>query len=141
MILGLIVAATLAAAEPTSAIRILSADGTPLAMELVAGPARTSPAVAAAASKTLEPMPNLYQVPARCRDVPYHVVDQYGRPVATRLGDLPNAGALQLLVDRSIAGCRVITVKQGVVAPDRPNPPAESYRIRPLKPPVGKRTP
>ena len=80
------------------------------------------------------PIPNGYQQPARCRDAPYHVVDQYGRPAPTRLGDLPNPGALQLLVDRKVDGCRVITVKYGVVAPDQPNPPAQSYRMQPLKP-------
>lgn len=106
-------------------IRVLSADGQPVSVELEApGAASTQ----LAASET----PNLYQVPARCRDVPYQVLDQFGRPMATRLADLPKPGGLQLLVDRSIQGCRVITVKRGAVERDQPNPPREQYRIRPL---------
>lgn len=126
------------AADP-SAVRVLSADGVPVSLELVASSrARAPTAIGPAAPPSAERMPNLYQVPARCRDVPYHVVDQYGRPLPIRLGDLPNAGALQLLVDRKIDGCRVITVKQGIVARDQPNPPPESYRIRPLEKIPGK---
>lgn len=106
-------------------IRVLSADGQPVSVELET-PGGASAQLAA--SET----PNLYQVPARCRDVPYQVLDQFGRPMATRLADLPQPGGLQLLVDRSVQGCRVITVKRGVVARDQPNPPREQYRIRPL---------
>lgn len=113
------------------AIRVLSADGVPVSLELVAS---SRPKAAPSAER----MRNLYQAPARCRDVPYRVVDQYGRPLPIRLGDLPAAGALQLLVDRKIDGCRVITVKQGVVDRDQPNPPPESYRIRPLEKSPGK---
>jgi hypothetical protein len=118
------------AADP-SAIRVLSADGVPVSVELVASQLGRVPLTVRPPPAT-ERMPNLYQVPPQCQNVPYHVVDQYGRPLPIRLGDLPNAGALQLLVDRKIDGCRVITVKQGVVARDQPNPPAESYRVRPL---------
>jgi hypothetical protein len=82
-----------------------------------------------------EPMPNLYSSPAHCRDAPYHVVDRFGRPVTRRLGDLPDATA-QLLVDRKVDGCRVVTVmRSGERAPvDQPNPPASQYRMLPLKP-------
>jgi len=118
------------AADP-AAVRVLSADGVPVSVEIVA----TQPAKVPLAVRPPPPterMPNLYQVPPQCQNVPYRVVDQYGRPLPIRLGDLPNAGALQLLVDRKIDGCRVITVKQGVVARDQPNPPSESYKVRPL---------
>jgi hypothetical protein len=77
--------------------------------------------------------PNMYRVPEHCRNQPYQVVDSHGRPVAIRLGDLPEPGGLQLLVDRRIDGCRVITVRNGTVARDQPNPPMQSYRVRPLE--------
>ena len=130
MIAIAVVAAALAA-TPASAVRVASADGTPVSFELVS-PAGTQ--AASTAERTASPMPNLYQVPARCRDLPYRVVDRQGRPVARRLADLPAHGGLQLLVDRRIEGCRVITLKYGTVEPDQPNPPAEQYRVRPLSP-------
>jgi hypothetical protein len=80
-------------------------------------------------------MPNLYAQPARCRDQPYHVVDRFGRPVTRKLGELPRGGA-QLLVDRKVGGCRVVTLMYGsdAPAPDQPNPPPGKYRIEPLRP-------
>jgi hypothetical protein len=80
-------------------------------------------------------MPNLYQTPANCRAMRYHTVDRYGRPLPIQLRDLPKAGA-QLLVDRRIGGCRVITLmgRGAAPAPDQPNPPASQYRLMPLKP-------
>jgi hypothetical protein len=130
------VAAAPAPLEPAGAVRIVSADGAPVSLELVRSAATP---IAAAAQKTAEPMPNLYQVPERCRNLAYQVVDSQGRPVATRLGDLPAPGGLQLLVDRKIEGCRVITVKYGAVAPDQPNPPANRYQLRPLAEPPNRR--
>ena len=93
-------------------------------------------AIAAAAPQPgTERTPNLYRVPAGCRDTPYRVVDRFGRPVTTRLGDLPGAGAM-LLVDRKVNGCPVITLMRGgtVGARDQPNPPASQYRVLPLRP-------
>ena len=114
----------------SAAIRVLAADGAPAAVEIV------GPGVAQGVS-TAEPVatstPNLYQVSPRCRNLPYRVVDQEGRPVAKRLADLPGPGGLQLLVDRKVEGCRVITLKYGTVAPDQPNPPADRYQVRPLQ--------
>lgn len=135
-----LLAATVAAApapppDAAQAVRVVSADGVPVSVELVSPEA----AELAVAARTASPMPNLYQVPERCRNLPYRVVDQFGRPMATRLADLPQPGGLQLLVDRRIKGCRVITVKHGRVAPDEPDPPSESYRIRPLDRPGRKR--
>jgi hypothetical protein len=78
-----------------------------------------------------ERTPNLYRQPAHCRDTTSNVVDRYGRPLTLRLGDLP-PGGLILAVDRSIAGCRVITVVRGNVMPDQPNPSNESFRFAPL---------
>jgi hypothetical protein len=81
--------------------------------------------LAAAAAIAAEPLktertPNLYRVPPGCEDATRRVVDRFGRPVAHRLGDLPMASA-QLLVDRRIDGCPVITVmRRGPVpAPSR----------------------
>jgi hypothetical protein len=98
--------------------------------------------VLAAAAYTAQPpvverTPNLYRVPAGCRDARENVVDRSGRQVVRRLGDLPQATA-QLLVDRRVNGCPVITVMgRGVMpAPDQPNPPASQYRVSPLKPGV-----
>lgn len=127
------VAAVLAAASANAApaIRIVSADDASVSLELVR-PARTQ--AVSTAEPTASPMPNLYQVPARCRNLAYRVVDAEGRPVAKRLSDLPAPGGLQLLVDRRVEGCRVITLKYGTVAPDQPNPPAEQYQVRPLSP-------
>lgn len=141
MIAMFLAAAAVAAAppppsEPAGAVRVLRADGAPVSLELVRSAATP---VAASAQKTASPMPNLYKVPERCRNLAYQVVDSQGRPVATRLADLPGPGGLQLLVDRKIAGCRVITVKYGTVAPDQPNPPANQYRIRPLGEPPNRR--
>jgi len=84
---------------------------------------------------TVERTPNLYRVPAACKDAPYHVVDRYGRPLPTRLGDLPKAGPM-LLVDRRVDGCPVITMMRGATtaAPDQPNPPPSQYRVVPLRP-------
>jgi len=128
-------AAVAAAPESAHAVRVISADGAPVALELV-GPVATR---ITPAPRTMAPMPNLYQVPARCRNLTYQVVDSQGRPVATKLGDLPGPGGLQLLVDRKIDGCRVITVKYGTVAPDQPNPPATRYQVRPLGAPENRR--
>ena len=91
--------------------------------------------VAAAGPPELERMPNLYQAPAHCRDQRYHVVDKYGRPILLPLGSLPRP-SLQLLVDRRIDGCRVITVARGSLPPiaDQPNPPPSQYRMQPLQP-------
>jgi hypothetical protein len=82
-----------------------------------------------------ERTPNLYRVPAGCKDAPYHVVDRYGRPLPTRLGDLPKAGPM-LLVDRRVDGCPVITLMRGgtAAAPDQPNPPPSQYRVVPVRP-------
>jgi len=67
------------------------------------------------------PTPNAYRVPAHCKDAAtVRVVDRYGQPLTQKLGDLP-PGALQYAVDRSIGGCRVITVIYGTVIPDSPN--------------------
>jgi hypothetical protein len=81
-------------------------------------------------------MPNLYTQPAACKDQRYHVVDKYGRPVSRKLGELPRVNGAQLLVDRKVNGCRVITLMSGALAPaaDDPNPPARRYRIEPLRP-------
>lgn len=122
--------------EAAQPVRVVSADGAPVALELVKAAGAPIPA---SASRTATPMPNLYQVPEKCRNLTYQVVDSQGRPVATRLADLPGPGGLQLLVDRKIDGCRVITVKYGAVAPDQPNPPANRYRIRPLDGPSNRR--
>src|SRR6185312_16022925 len=84
--------------------------------ERLATPA-AAPAVAT--QKGVLPTPNLYKQPARCKDATTKVVDRYGRPVTQKLGDLP-PGALQYAVDRSIDGCRVITVIFGNVLPDQP---------------------
>jgi len=136
MIVIVLAAATaavpVAPARAVQAVRVVSADRTPVSLELV-GPAETQ--IASVAEPTAAPTPNLYQVPARCRNIPYHVVDRQGRPVARRLADLPASGGLQLLVDRRIEGCRVITLKYGTVEPDQPNPPSEQYQIKPLNPP------
>ncbi len=80
-------------------------------------------------------MPNLYQPPAACRNAPYQVVDRYGRPLPTRLGDLPKAGPM-LLVDRRVDGCPVITLMRGdtAAAPDQPNPPPGQHRVVPVRP-------
>ena len=139
--LALLAAAAVAAAplppsEAAHTVRVVSADGAPVSLELV-GPVGTQ--MAAATQPAASSTPNLYQVPARCRNLAYQVVDGQGRPVATRLGDLPGPGGLQLLVDRRIGGCRVITVKYGTVEPDQPNPPADRYQVRPLAPPSSKR--
>jgi len=126
--IALLVAAAVAAPPPVQGVRVASADGVPVSVQLV----KPAAAQVAAAGPTASPMPNLYDVPDRCRNLSYRVVDEFGRPVATRLADLPQSGGLQLLVDRRVEGCRVITVKRGVVAPDEPNPPSEKYQIQPL---------
>lgn len=97
-----------------------------LAAGLVAVPDAMTPA---------NQMPNLYSQPAACRDQPYHVVDRYGRPVARRLGDLPHAGA-QLLVDRKVEGCRVVTLMSGSAgpAPVGTPPAGDRHRIEPVQP-------
>jgi len=69
---------------------------------------------------TAERTPNVYKQPAHCKDTTYKVVDRYGRPLPQKLSDLP-PGALQYAVDRSIDGCRVITVIYGKVIPDQPD--------------------
>jgi hypothetical protein len=86
--------------------------------ERVASGAR-APTAAAAADQL--PTPNVYKQPARCKDAAVKVVDRYGRPVTQKLGELP-PGALQYAVDRSIDGCRVITVITGTVLPDQSGP-------------------
>lgn len=139
--IAMLLAAQLSAApappsEGERAVRVVSADGAPVSLALV-GPVGVRLPVSA--QPTASPMPNLYRVPERCRNLPYQVVDSQGRPVATRLADLPGPGGLQLLVDRRIDGCRVITVKYGTVAPDQPNPPAERYQVRPLDAPSNRR--
>jgi hypothetical protein len=90
---------------------------------------------AAVAPPVAERTPNLYRVPAACKDAPYHVVDRHGRPLPARLGDLPKAGPM-LLVDRKVDGCPVITMMRGAttVAPDQPNPPSSQYRVVPVRP-------
>lgn len=96
---------------------------------------------AAAAAATATPagmpssrMPNVYDVPAHCRDARQNVVDRYGRPVTIPLGQAAPA-AMMLAVDRRVNGCPVITVGGRVQpAPDRPNPPDSAYRMLPLKP-------
>jgi len=75
---------------------------------------------------TEAPMPNFYRAPANCREMSYRVVDRYGRPLPIRLADLPKAGA-QLLVDRRVDGCRVITV-MGPTARDQPKPRSKPPR-------------
>jgi hypothetical protein len=77
-------------------------------------------------------MPNAYKVPEKCKNRPTTVVDRFGRPVATRLGDLPK-GALYYAIDTRIDGCPVLTVVYGE-ALDNPNPPPSAYRAVPLKP-------
>ena len=105
--IALLTAAAAIAAAPTSlseaerTVRVVSADGAPVSLELV-GPVGAQ--IAVSAEPTASPTPNLYEVPEKCRNLPYRVVDSQGRggPVATRLGDLPGPGALQLFVDRRI---------------------------------------
>jgi hypothetical protein len=77
-----------------------------------------------------ERTPNLYKQPAHCKDATYKVVDRYGRPLPQKLSDLP-PGALQYAIDRSIDGCRVITVIYGKVIPDQPDAKGEG-RLTPL---------
>ena len=74
--IALAVVAVVAAAAP---IRIVSADGAPVSLELVRSAATQAAAVA---GPTASSMPNLYEVPARCRNLTYRVVDSEGRPVA-----------------------------------------------------------
>jgi hypothetical protein len=83
--------------------------------------------------RTEAPMPNLYSAPARCKDVPYKVVDRFGRPVATRLGDLPRGG-LYYAVERRVNGCPVLVVVYGDPARDDPNPPPSAHKVLPLAP-------
>jgi len=122
--LALLAAAAVAAGSQP--VQVLNADGASVSLLLVPADGGTTPAQAMA------PMPNHFTVPERCRNLPYQVVDENGRPVAVKLGDLPKAGGLQLLVDRRIDGCRVITVKYGRVLRDEPNPAPERYRVMPL---------
>jgi hypothetical protein len=79
---------------------------------------------------TTERTPNAYKQPAHCKDTTYKVVDRYGRPIPKKLSDLP-PGALQYAVDRSIDGCRVITVIYGKVLPDQPDAAGQG-RLTPL---------
>jgi hypothetical protein len=78
-------------------------------------------------------MPNAYKVPEKCKTRPTTVVDRFGRPVATRLADLPK-GALYYAIDTRIDGCPVLTVVYGEALRDDPNPPPSAYRAVPLKP-------
>lgn len=97
--------------------------------------ARNIPPLPADAPAAISRMPNLYSQPPACTDQPDRVVDRYGRPVAAPLASLPQP-SLQLLVDRKIAGCRVVTVARGSPPPaaDQPNPPASQHRLQPLQP-------
>jgi len=88
--------------------------------------------IAALAPPVAERTPNLYKVPERCKDAPTKVVDRYGRPVATKLGDLPK-GALIYSVNRTIEGCPVLVVVYGTPALDNPNPPP-SGSVQPVAP-------
>lgn len=91
-------------------------------------------AIATPAGMPASWMPNVYEVPAHCRDARQNVVDRFGRPVALPLGQAAPA-AMMLAVDRRVNGCPVITVSGRLQsAPDRPNPPISEYRILPLKP-------
>ncbi len=77
------------------------------------------------AAPPTERTPNLFQVPDRCKDQPYRVVDRDGKVLPRKLADLPPGGVV-LAVDRQIDGCRVTTVLWGNVRPDDPNPTAPS---------------
>jgi hypothetical protein len=77
-----------------------------------------------------ERTPNAYKEPAHCKDATYKVVDRYGRPITRKLSELP-PGALQYAVDRSVDGCRVITVVYGNVLPDQPDATGQG-RVTPL---------
>jgi hypothetical protein len=77
-----------------------------------------------------ERTPNVFKQPAHCKDSTVKIVDRYGRPLTQKLGDLP-PGALQLAVDRSVNGCRVITVVRGTVIPDQSDG-AQPGRMIPL---------
>jgi hypothetical protein len=71
------------------------------------------------------PMPNLYTEPGACKDAPVKVVGPDGKPVPIKLADLPK-GMVILAVDRSVEGCRVITVGYGrakTPAPPAADPP------------------
>ena len=105
-------------------------------MLVILAAATVASAQPAQAADPMANMPNLYRVPAGCENQRYHVVDKYGRPVTQRLGELPRVNGAQLLVDRKIDGCRVITVMGGARPPiaDDPNPPPSQYRIQPLRP-------
>jgi len=80
-----------------------------------------------------ERTPNLYKLPAQCRDSVVRVVDRYGRPLPQKLADLPK-GALMYAVDRQIDGCPVLVVVYGEAKPDEPNPPPQAYRVAPARP-------
>jgi hypothetical protein len=88
-----------------------------LAALAVAAVLDAAPALPPIAERT----PNLYQVPERCKDAPYKVVDRFGRPVPVKLGDLPK-GMLLLAVWRDIGGCPVLTVASGNPSADAPPP-------------------
>lgn len=104
-------------------------------MLVILAAATVATAAPANRADAIADMPNVYQAPAHCRNQRYHVVDRFGRPVLLPLGSLPGP-SLQLLVDRKIDGCRVVTVARGSPPPaaDQPDPPAKQYRIQPLRP-------
>lgn len=81
-----------------------------------------------------ERTPNLYRVPAQCKDAPVKVQDRFGRPLPLKLGDLPK-GALMYAVDRRVDGCPVLVVVYGTPALDNPNPtpPSGPERVAPAK--------
>ena len=92
--------------------------------------AATAPNLVRGLPPTAERTPNAFKQPAHCKSSTVKVVDRYGRPVTQKLGDLP-PGALQLAIDRSVNGCRVITVVRGTVIPDQSDG-AQTGRVIPL---------
>ena len=105
-------------------------------MLIILAAATVATATPASKADAIADMPNLYRVPAGCENQRYRVVDKYGRPLTERLGELPRVNGAQLLVDRKIDGCRVVTLMGGARPPiaDDPNPPPSQYRIQPLRP-------
>ena len=101
------------------------------AAALAAPPANDVPA-RAAPPPIVERMPNLYRPPERCKDATVKIVDRFGRPVAEKLGDLPQ-GALIYAVDRRQDGGPVLMVAYGTAALDNPNPPPAAKQATPAK--------
>jgi hypothetical protein len=100
------------------------------ALAAAAALAGAPPANRIQAPPIAERTPNAYKQPAHCKDATVKVVDRDGRPLPQKLSDLP-PGALQYAVDRSIDGCRVITVIYGKVLPDQPDAMGQG-RLTPL---------